>query len=250
MKTLAPGTTTTSLALAVVCGAASALAAIPPIPNRDFREGDQAPAAWKLVGNGRWVDREVLEVTGTGSDSSYWRCDYRFEPARLYRFRVRARRLSGSGIAVTGPVFANRDVYRLSKDWQWAESLFRVPDRLFETYLRLGQWHATGAIQFDSVALTPVLAVHRRIGPLVLGEGESIHEGEYLFSANFDHRGGNYHRPLFWADAWFNSNRWLFGRGTRIVYRFALPGCRFVRGDVDLSVNYHSRGRCRLEVSR
>ena len=143
------------------------------LPNPEFNLGEQLPAGWTLEGAGRWVDRQVLEVTGSGEDSSFWRCDsYRFQPGRLYRFQTRVRRVSGSGTAITGPSFANRDQADLSSQWQWVGHVFRVPDTRDGTYLRLGQWHATGAIQFDQVRVSPVVPVHRESAGMVLGEGE------------------------------------------------------------------------------
>ena len=87
------------------------------------------PDDWRRVGSGRWVDRERIEVTGNGSDSSYWRCDaVPFEAGRLYRFQTRVRRVSGSGSAITGPTFANRDRTDLTDRWQWRGHVFRTPD--------------------------------------------------------------------------------------------------------------------------
>ncbi|MCU0979961.1 MAG: hypothetical protein MUF25_12445, partial [Pirellulaceae bacterium] len=44
------------------------------IPNPEFDQGEQLPAGWILQGAGRWVDRQALEVTGNGEDSSFWHC--------------------------------------------------------------------------------------------------------------------------------------------------------------------------------
>ena len=58
------------------------------VPNADFTQGDQSPTGWKLEGGkGRWVDKSILEVTGEGKGSCYWRCDgVKLEPGKLYRF--------------------------------------------------------------------------------------------------------------------------------------------------------------------
>ncbi len=221
------------------------------IPNPGFDQGEQLPAGWVLEGAGRWVDWQVLEVTGNGEDSSFWRCDsYRFEPGRTYRFRTRVRRVSGSGTAITGPSFANRDQADLSSRWQWVGHVFRVPEPCDGAFVRLGQWHATGAIQFDQVQVGPVVPVHRAWGDLVLGEGEMIRDGQYTFTGTFDHEGSNFHRTLHSASAWFNSDRWTFGGGSQTTYQFGLPGCDFVSGRVELNVNYHTHGRLLIELSR
>lgn len=221
-----------------------------PVPNARFEQGDQSPEHWRLEGNGRWVERSRLEVTGSGSDSSYWRSDdLSFRPRRLYQFRTLARRTSGSGTAITGPAFANRDQSKLTRNWQWIGHVFRTPDNVQSGYLRLGQWHATGEIQFDAVRIAPVVPVHRQFGSLTLGEGESIQDGEYTFAGTFSHRGSDYHRTLDSATASFNSDRWVFGAGSQITYRFALPDHEFQAGSVQVNVNYHVRGSCHVEAS-
>jgi hypothetical protein len=47
--------------------------------------------------------------------------------------------------------------------------VFRVPDSSSDQRLRLGQWHATGALQYDSVRLTRAVPIHRKANGLVLG---------------------------------------------------------------------------------
>jgi len=192
----------------------------------------------------------LLEVTGNGNDSSYWRCDgLEFQPRQLYQFRTRARRTSGSGTAITGPTFANRDQQGLTGNWQWIGHVFRAPDNVGDGHLRVGQWHATGAIQFDEVQLRRAMAVHAVQSGLTLGEGEIIHDGEYSFLGSFSHEGSNHHRPLASATAGFNSDRWVFGNDQQVTYRFDLPGYKFVSGDVQFNVNYYVRGNCVAEVS-
>ena len=99
------------------------------------------------------------------------------------------------------------------EQWQWLGHVFRAPDQPLG-YLRLGQWHATGAIQFDSVKLQPAVSVHTEHDGLVLGEGELIRDGSYEFLATFGHEASNYHRTLYRAAAAFNSDRWCFGGPT------------------------------------
>ena len=223
----------------------------PALPNADFSLGDQQPAAWTLEGAGRWVDRQALEVTGSGEDSSFWRCDaYPFQPGRTYRFQTRIRRVSGNGMAITGPNFANRDQTGLSSQWEWVGHVFRVPDPCDGATVRLGQWQATGAIQFDQARVTPVVPVHRADGGMVLGEGELVRDGQYTFVGTFGQEGSNFHRPLHSASTWFNSDRWTFGGGSQVTYQFGLPECEFVTGRVEVNVNYHTDGKLLLEVSR
>lgn len=228
------------------------------IPNADFQQADPAaadkPAGWQLSGGeGRWLDRERLEVTGKGTEASsnYWRCDgVPFEPGGLYRFEMRARRVDGSGgSAVSGPTFANRDQHQLTSEWQTMGHVFRVPDGIKSGTVRVGQWNSIGSHQFDSVRVVQVLPVHTAVGSIVLGQGESIREGRYRFRGTFGHEGSNYHRTLLRTTTGFNSNRWTFGTGTEVVYRYEVPGSQFKDGKIALNVNYHIRGACMAEVS-
>ena len=211
-----------------------------------------APADWNLSGGeGRWLDREVLEVTGHGDDSNYWHSSgYEFTPGKLYHFQMRARRVGSGGSAIAGPTFANRDYSRVGPDWQWIGHVFRVPENGAGGFLRLGHWKATGKLQFDAVRVTPTLPVHRSVGKLMLGDGESICDGRYAFYGTFGHEGSNYHRVLESATAGFNSYRWSFGDGSRVTYRFAVPECDFTSGQISFNVNYHTQGGCMAEASR
>ena len=221
------------------------------IPNAEFQQGENAPEGWRLNGTGRWVDREVLEVSGSGQDSSHWwTTDVQMLPGQRYHFQFRGRRAGGSGSAITGPAFANRDQAGLTSQWQWLGHVFRVPDSGGDGLLRVGQWHATGAIQFDAVRLTPTLPVHRQQGSLLLGEGELVRGDEYHFAGMFGHPGSNDHRVLHRTTASFNSDRWVFGTNSEVIYRFGLPDVALVSAAVEFDVNYHVRGSCRLDVSR
>ncbi len=234
-----------------VSASASAAEQPAPIPNPEFRQGSDGPAGWTLSGGkGHWVDRDMLEVTGQGSDSNYWRCDYRFTPGALYHFRVRGRGTPTDGCGIVGPEFANRDLRTPSQDWTWFGYVFRVPDGVTDSYLRLGQWQTNAPIQFDAVRLTPAMAAHKAVGKILLGEGESIRDGRYTFSGTYDHEGSNYHRTLLGTTAGFNSGRWNFGGESQVTYRFDVPGHKLLSGKLSFNVNYHLRGGCAAEVSR
>ena len=235
----------------VAAAAPAAAAQSGLVPNNQFHDGTQSPAHWVLSGGkGQWLDKGILSVTGNGQDSNYWLCrEVRFEPGALYRFRMRARRLSGTGTVVCGPSFANRDFRAVAKNWQEHGFVFRAPENAVGGYLRLGQWHLNGTAQFDSVGLVKTLPVHSSSGGQTLGRGESIRKGRYTFHGSFDHEGANFHRPLTNATAGFNSNRWTFGAGSQITYRFELPGIRQRSATLGFDVNYHTGGSCVAEVS-
>ena len=222
------------------------------IPNADFTQGESLPSDWRLAdGQGRWVDREILEVTGDGTDSGYWRCDCRFEPGALYRFEARGRGTPTGGSAIIGPVFANRDYRTPSQNWTWVGHVFRTPDQVADSYVRLGHWRAVGTIQYDAVRLQRVEPIHLQwgeSGSIELGEGEQIRAGRYEFSGTFQHQSSNYHRPLESATASFNSDRWVLGTGQQITYRFRIPQASFRDAHLSFHVNYFVRGGCTAQV--
>ncbi len=223
------------------------------IPNPEFREGVRRPLGWHLSGGeGRWIDGQVLEVTGTGKGSNQWQSDpVSLEPGGLYRFEMRARQTKGSGgCIISGPASVNRDYGGLPGDWTVCGHVFRVPDGSSREVFRLGQWETKGTIQFDSVRLAKVIPIYKPVGTLTLGDGESITAGRYLFESRFEAEGSNSSRTLVHATASFNSNRWCFyGRG-EVTYRFGLPGHRLLSGEASVTVGYHTRGACQVEVSR
>ncbi len=221
-------------------------------PNGQFRQADpqaaDQPLAWRLSGGqGRWADRETLEVTGNGTEGVELLELDRYcpgKPRQALPFRdAGARRAASRRIGREradlrqsrpprpfGPVEDGRP--RLPRAG-------RRPDR---ATLRVGQWNAAGAWQFDSVRLAPVLPVHKAVGNLVLGEGESIRDGRYRFRGGFGHPGSNYHRTLLRTTTGLNSDRWTFSTGSEVVYRFEVPGCRFKDGRIGLNVNHYVRG--------
>jgi hypothetical protein len=240
------------LVVLVVAVVPLAAAEVSLVPNADFTSGDRSPAGWALSGGqGRWVDRNVLEVTGDGKGSNQWQCDgVSVAPGGLYRFEMRGRQVEGAGCVISGPTFANRDYPRLADTWQWYGHVFRVPDGVRTAAIRVGQWETKGTIQFDAVRLTPVIPVFRPVGRLLLGEGESIRDGRYTFHGVFGHPGSNFHRTLASSTAPFNSDRWCLSGESQVTYRFGLPGFPMTAGEVEFTVNHHTAGACQAEVSR
>ena len=175
------------------------------VPNPDFTRGTEQPVGWKLRGGeGSWRDRSILEIIGTGTGSPHWESDpIPLISGATYRFQMRARQLSGSGCVISGPACANRDYSSLTDSWQWYGHTFRVPDQLHQDRLRLGQWESKMALQFQGARLVPALPIHRRVKGLVLGEGEMLQSGRYVFRGTFGYEGSNYHRALVQATASF-----------------------------------------------
>ncbi len=242
---------------------ASTAAAQNLLPNPNFEAGALEPAGWRLEGAGQWAvagpagTNRVLRVRGRGGDSSLWLTDtLPLRAGALYALRFRGRRLPGAagGTAVSGTGAVNRD-FPLEADWREYAFVFRQPDGVANDFVRLGQWHVRGDVEFDDVELLPVLAGHRLVPrpggtAFELGEGEWLAGTRYGFSANPGWTGANYHRPLARATARFNTDRWVFSPGAELVYRFALPGAAQTRARVNVSLNYHVAGALEVEAGR
>ncbi len=250
-------------ALLLLVAAAWCAAAQNLLPNPGFEEGEKAPAGWWLEGAGEWAvgapagSNRVLRVRGNGADSSVWRTGpLPLQSGSLYALRFRGRRLpdAAGGTAVAGTSRVNRD-FPLDAEWREYRFVFRQPDDVPEDFVRLGQWHVRGGVEFDEVELRPVLAGQRRIrGPggeeLELGEGEWLTGDRYGFSAHLGWAGANVHRTLVRATAHFNTDRWVFTPGAGVVYRFALPGAVQTRAKVSVSLNHHVAGALAVEAGR
>jgi hypothetical protein len=250
---------TVGLLLILAC----ALRAEPvPVPNPSFEQGDGTPAGWTMAGSGlTWVSGQAADgerfvtVTGTGEDNTYWRSTaLPLAAGQLCRVSFVARSLTAAGgTAVTGPVFCNRDIGCPPPEWTPYSAVFVCPDNLGpdQSWLRFGQWHVGGTIAFDAVVLTTVQAVHARVGDdVVLGEGETIAGNAYEFTAPLGGPGLNHSRPLARARCGFNSNRWVFGADSEVVYRHRIGSLEQTAARVEVTVGWYSGGQLQAEVSR
>ncbi|OGV74537.1 MAG: hypothetical protein A3K19_08480 [Lentisphaerae bacterium RIFOXYB12_FULL_65_16] len=232
-----------------------------PVPNASFENGDPGPAGWTLSeGTGKWATdggsdgTHAIAVTGTGEDSNYWRSEaLPFKPGTVYRVDFDASSPDGSGgTPITGPAFCNRDIGQAGKDWTAYSSIFVTPRTVSpdEAWLRFGQWSVKGTVRFDNIRLTEVQAVHRSSGDLVLGEGERLEGNSYTFAAPFNTQSRNHSRALESAQCGFNSNRWVFGAGSDVVYRHRIGSRQQTAAAIEATVGYHAGGELVLEVSR
>ncbi len=222
------------------------------VVNGQFREGDSQPQGWTLSGEGgAWVDRDVLELKGNVQAAASWTTrQHIIRPGGLYRLQFSARRLQGGGgCIVSGPADINRDYHDLGPQWRTYGHVFRAGDASpSDVPLRLGYWQAGGTIQFDWVAVTPVVPIYRSTAVGPLGSDEAVRNGKYVFQTQFGGRGTNHHRVLLRATAGFNTNRWTFGNG-EVIYRFQLPGRKFTRAKMQFEIGYHQRGAIAAECS-
>lgn len=229
------------------------------LPNPGFEAGTGAPTGWRFSGQGQgtWTTvarqgQRALAVTGDGKGSGYWRSDsVSFQSNRIYCLKFQGRRAPDAtgGCVVSGPSQVNRD-FRFSEDWQAYRFVFVPPTGAAGDYVRLGQWEQKGTVYFDDVELMPVIPVFTRTPEgLALGDGESIEQGVYRCRLNLGGPGANYHRTLFENRCGFNSDRWTFGNGARVVYRHQLPGNGFQSAKLRVNLNYYMGGSLSVAAS-
>lgn len=232
------------------------------LPNPCFEEGTNQPTGWRLTdGAGDWTNlppagtNHILRARGNGNDQSVWRADVQLQPGGLYALRFRGRRLpeASDGTAVAGTSRMNRD-FPLGTDWREYRFIFRQPDDATNDFVRLGQWHVKGAVEFDDAELLPVLASHQSVSgagdnELRLGAAEKIEGGRYRFAPDFGWQAAEFHRPLWRATASFNSDRWVFSPGAEVVYRFGLAGSEQTNARINVAINYHVAGTLHLDAS-
>ena len=231
-----------------------------PVPNASFELGESAPTDWTLnQGSGALVSPGVvgpraISVTGDGkSDNAWISSPLPLAANSVYRLQFQARRLSGTGgLAVTGPLFCNRDLSGLGDTWTRFESFFVTPRQPArdELRLRFGQWQARGQIAFDDLRLDRVVPVYHGVDDVRLGSGEMIKNGRYTFNAPFGQTSANQSRPLAWQQCHFNSNRWsLASPNTYVVYRHHV-GRTLRTASIQADVGWYRHGELLIEVSR
>ncbi|MBM3499053.1 MAG: DUF4091 domain-containing protein [Armatimonadetes bacterium] len=229
----------------------AALAQPVSVPNPGFEEGAAGmPAGWTLSGGegtwdspGRGSTRCVSVTSETGSN--FWRTgDVVFDPGGLYRVSVWMKTLPGTsgGCIITGPPFANRD-YNTGAEWTPQSFVFSAPEApRNQGFLRLGQWEVRGTVLFDDAGLVPVQALHKRLGDLELGAGESIDQGRYRARPRFDDDGSNHSRCLYRNDAGFNSNRWVLSGDAAVTYRHRVGDYEQTAAHCKVNCGWHASG--------
>ena len=233
-------------------------AAAEMVPNPSFEAGDSTAADWTLHGDGEWREIDgsrAIVVRGDGQRTGYWRsAPIDFVPREAYRLRFRARRLDGSGAdgtVMSGAAFANRDLGGLEPGWRTFSSYFTAPSGKDDRdWLRFGQWRLPAAVAFDDIQAHRVQLLHRQVATdLVLGEGERIEGGRYIFQAPLRTQLANSSRPLRHHDAGFNTYRWVFGEGQYVLFEHDLGGRWQTAARVQVNVNYHTGGRLLVEAA-
>lgn len=245
--------------LACLCACTNiAVAAIVEVKNSGFTVENTRVAGWKLSGGSGRGDSEkgndFVSVSGSGEDSSFWQSDaLDFQPNATYRLQFRARNMSASGgTPVTGPVFANRDLGGLGGDWRTFTTNFQTPRELTpdNNWLRFGQWHVKGAIAFDDIKLATAQPVYARSGAIQLGDGETAKGNEYSCRAPLGGEANNTSRALLSHNCSFNSDRWVFGSGSEVIYRHEIAGRKQTAAQIEVGVTWYSGGALAVDVSR
>ncbi len=237
------------------------LAQVIAIPNPSFEEGQDSPAGWSLSsGAGKWLDGEAsdgsraIQVAGTGNDTNYWRSEaLPLEPSAVYVVSFDARSWGGgSGTAISGPHFCNRDLGALTEDWESFSSVFFTPATLEgETgWLRFGQWHVGGPMAFDNVSVFAAQPLYTEKEGVVLGQGERIEGNAYEFVAPNYSMSSNHSRPLTRHQCYFNTNRWSFGAGSELRFCHQIGGRAQTWAEIEVAISYHAGGRLTAEASR
>lgn len=195
-----------------------------------------------------------FRISGQGKESNVWLTDAPLEPGHLYRFDFFYvwRGETPGGAMVAGPEMVNRDFSCVeSGKLREVGFVFMAPPPPNERRFRVGQWQVNGTIDIGDPILTPVQAVHARVGDLELGAGEEILGNTYTFSALLHGEGSNFSRPLRGFTAGFNSYRWVIGSGREVMYGHRLAGRSQKSGQIEVNACYvGGGGRCVVEASR
>lgn len=231
------------------------------VPNGRFLEGTgTSPAGWRPIGGvGSWITAQNsgsagVRVEGDGEDTSSWGTTaLPLQPGALYQMRFRARRDRGTsgGTAFAGAGLVHRD-FPLTTDTRECGFIFAVPDHERGPAARLGQWHVKGGLLFESVELVPVRAEHSHVegvDDLMLGEGESLRAGSYVFEPDLNGVGANFSRVLVTNRVGFNSNRWLFDAGGDLVFRHHVGPWSLQEARVRVGINHHTAGALAVTAS-
>ncbi len=194
----------------------------------------------------------ILAINGTGDDMSAWRrlpAGLRAETAYRIRFRARITPGSTASTIISGLEPCNRD-FEGSPNWQPYSFVFTTPQEVQSAFLRMGQWHLKGTVQFADISLIPVIPIYRALsGVGMLGDGEQISGDAYKFVAPLSSDGSNSARALLHHSAYFNSNRWVFGPGAEVVYRHNVAGTLMHRAKITITQPYHTEGDCLVQFS-
>ena len=191
-----------------------------------------------------------LVKQGKGEDESRWYSEpIPVESNQVYALTFEMK-LVGNGRAVVGTDAINKDITTPMRDWTQQRIVFRTrTDRKTER-IHFGQWKLNGTASFRNPRLERVTCVHAEEDGLTLGAGEQLDGGTYRYTASLSSFACNESAPLFAArKVTYNSMSWVFGSGSEVIYRHALPGRRMVSAALRVGCSSYRKGRVAVEVS-
>lgn len=222
--------------------------------NSAFREGKgKQPDGWTLQGNGEWSqDDGVLAISGDGKASWRWlSADFPVKPGECYWFSFDLRTSgAGGGCVVAGADSVNNDEGFSEDKWAHREFAFCTPDGKETERIHLGQWTMNGTAFFRNPELYRTTPIHSSAGGLPLGVGEIIEGNDYSFKTQLGKVSKNYSRALMGYTANLNSDRWCISANKEVVYKFQLPGRKFLSAKTKFSCGYYAGGKLLAEFSK
>jgi hypothetical protein len=227
------------------------------LPNASFEEGQRSPAHWMLEGGrGTWEDQgrtglRSVSVTGTGEDASAWKSDsFPLAANETYRitFWTRTDPDAQSGCITSGTSFVNRD-YQAGPNWEKKTFIFKNPKDVSGGFVKFGQWRKKGKAWLDDVEIHKVMPHHLKNNGVELGSDESIANGTYRFRTRLASECSNYSRTEVAHTAGFNSDRWCFGEGQYVLYKFGAGAYSQTEANLKFVVNHYVKGECLVEAS-
>ncbi len=229
-----------------------------PVTNANFEGADGKIEGWKLSGGQGVAKTEdktsFATVTGNGDDSNFWRgAPLAWQPNTVYCLKFKARGFEATGgTPITGPVFANRDLGAIGEGWRDFTTYFQTPRQINadDAWLRFGQWHVKGEIGFDDVQVLTTQSVYARRDAIELGNGETISATNTTMRAPLGGENNNTSRALLSHNCNFNSDRWVFGAGSEVIYKHEIATRTQTKAQIEVGVTWYSGGQLAIDASR
>jgi len=196
--------------------------------------------------------KNILRVTGTGSDDQRWSSPVlKLKPGGEYLLRFTSQSTAQGGNLPCGLAGVNRD-FSPTLEPTINSFVFRLPTGVDKGSISLGQYWVNGTVDYSNVSLVPIQAINSKFENFTLGDGESVDSGQYLDIHNYGWQGSTIHRTLYQflgaPSSNFNSNRWVIGPDSKVVYLYDMP-FQMTYGQVRINCNYHTSGKVQVGVS-
>lgn len=212
---------------------------------------DRLTTGWALSGGIGSRSGEGLTLEGSGADANDWsKAISGLEPGGTYRLGFRAIQHGPEGFgAVRVRAGSIHTDVRPGPHWQDYSAVVTLPDRLADDALHLGRAYFPGSVQYSSVEVLPVQAVHRHANGMELGRGEAIRKSVYSFAADLGGADGSSCRPLVSHQAEFITGYWGLLDDGHVVMHHGVRGARQLSARLTLTLKVYN-GACAIEASR